>query len=63
MDWSWLLLLICPLVMVFMMFRMKGKNGHGSHSNHSQMDWTLHEDYNELKVENQRLKIQIQKLS
>ncbi|MCL6606349.1 MAG: DUF2933 domain-containing protein [Paenibacillus sp.] len=65
MDWFWLLLLliICPLMMVFMMFGMKGTHGQGSHSSQSQMDWTLHEDYNELKVQNELMKIEIQKLS
>jgi len=59
MEWSLLLLLLCPLMMIFMMFGMKGMPGHGSHSNQSQVDWTLHEDFNELKVENERLKKQL----
>lgn len=63
MDWSWLLLLICPLMMVFMMFGMKGMNGHGSHSKPSQTDWTLHDDYNDLKVQNEKMKKEIQNLS
>ncbi|KGE20893.1 DUF2933 domain-containing protein [Paenibacillus wynnii] len=63
MDWSLLLLLICPLMMVYMMFGMKGMHGRGSHSNQSQTDWTLHQDYNELKVQNERMKQEILNLS
>ncbi|MBY3621395.1 hypothetical protein CA600_28490 [Paenibacillus sp. VTT E-133280] len=63
MDWSLLLLLICPLMMVLMMFGMRGMHGKDSHSNQSQSNWTLHEDYNELKVENERMKKQLLSLS
>jgi hypothetical protein len=29
MNWSWLITLICPLMMIVMMFGMGGKHGHG----------------------------------
>ncbi|MDQ0193788.1 DUF2933 domain-containing protein [Paenibacillus wynnii] len=63
MDWSLLLLLICPLMMVYMMFGMKGMHSRSSHSNQAEMDWTLHQDYNELKVQNERMKQEILNLS
>ncbi|MCL6606333.1 MAG: DUF2933 domain-containing protein [Paenibacillus sp.] len=62
MDLSWLLLLICPLMMVYMMFGMKGMHGKGSHSKQSQKDWSLLDDYNELKMQNELMKKEIQKL-
>ncbi|HCM88450.1 MULTISPECIES: DUF2933 domain-containing protein [Vagococcus] len=46
MAW-WLLLLICPLMMIFMMKGMHG--GHGNHQEVSQ------EDFEELKTKNQQL--------
>ncbi|BCG60402.1 DUF2933 domain-containing protein [Paenibacillus sp. URB8-2] len=63
MNLSLLLLLICPLMMVSMMFGMKGKHGRSAHSKQSETDWTLHVDYNELKVQNEMLKKEIQSLS
>lgn len=63
MDWSWLLLLACPLMMVFMMFGMKGHgHGHGSHSEHSN-DRAMQAQLDELKAQNEQMKQEIQKLS
>ncbi|WP_410768893.1 hypothetical protein [Fontibacillus sp. BL9] len=62
MDWSWLLVLICPLMMVFMMFGMKGTHGR-SHGHHPQGDSSLREELNELKAQNEQMKQEIQKLS
>ncbi|MNF16444.1 hypothetical protein D3C80_2194610 [compost metagenome] len=31
MDWSWLVVLVCPLMMIFMMFGMRGGHSHGLH--------------------------------
>ena len=63
MDWSLLLLLICPLMMIYMMIGMKGRHGTDSRSNQSMMDWTLHQDFNELTVENERLEKQLLSLT
>ncbi|MEK5357945.1 DUF2933 domain-containing protein [Paenibacillus sp. FSL L8-0709] len=63
MNWSLLLLLVCSLMMIYMMVGMKRSHGSGSRSNQSMMDWTLLQDFNELKVENERLKIQLFNLS
>ncbi|MCH1638856.1 DUF2933 domain-containing protein [Paenibacillus barengoltzii] len=62
MDWTWLLLLACPLMMVFMMFGMKG-HGHGSHSNHSSNDQAIQAQLNELKAQNEKMKQEIQNIS
>ena len=29
MDWTWLLVLVCPLMMIFMMLGMRGGHGNG----------------------------------
>lgn len=58
MDWSLLLLLACPLMMIIMMFGMKGMHGQGSHSNQD-----FQKELNELKVQNEQIKQEIQKLS
>ncbi|MGG6310320.1 DUF2933 domain-containing protein [Paenibacillus macerans] len=64
MDWSWLLLLACPLMMVFMMFGMKGHgHGHGSHSDHSPNNQAMQTQLDELKAQNEQMKQEIQKLS
>ncbi|MCL6606351.1 MAG: DUF2933 domain-containing protein [Paenibacillus sp.] len=60
MEWSLLLLLICPFMMILMMFGMRGMHGQASHSNQAQSDWTLHQEYNELKVQNEQMRKQIQ---
>lgn len=65
MDWSLLMVLICPLMMIYMIFGMKGMHSKGaqSQSNQSPSDWSLHEDYNELKVQNEQMKKHIELLS
>ncbi|MCA4756003.1 DUF2933 domain-containing protein [Mycolicibacterium fortuitum] len=62
MDWSWLLLLACPLMMIFMMFGMKG-HGHGPHSHHKEDDQALRVELNELKGQIEQMKQEHQKLS
>ncbi|MDN4067601.1 DUF2933 domain-containing protein [Paenibacillus vini] len=64
MDWTWLLLLACPLMMVFMMFGMKG-HGHanGSHSDHSPNNQVMQAQLDELKTQNEQMKQEIQKLT
>lgn len=29
MDWTWLLILVCPLMIILMMLGMRGGHGHG----------------------------------
>lgn len=60
MDLSWLLLLACPLMMVFMMFGMKG-HGHGSHSDHSPNSQAMQAQLDELKVQIEQMKHELQK--
>lgn len=68
MDWSWLIALVCPLMMVFMMFGMKGHghgrgHGHRSASDQSSQDQAVQEQLNELKAQNEQMKQEIQKLT
>lgn len=66
MDWSWLLVLACPLMMVFMMFGMKGHGhgrGHGANSDHSSMNHAMQAQLDELKAQNEQMKQEIQRLS
>lgn len=68
MDWSWLIALVCPLMMVFMMFGMKGHGhglglGHRSASDQSSQDQAVQEQLNELKAQNEQMKQEIQKLT
>ena len=50
-------------MMIFMMFGMRRTHGQVGGSNQSQSDWSLHQDYNEIKVQNEQLKKEIGKLS
>jgi hypothetical protein len=44
MDWTWLLLLACPIMMVLMMFgMMRGGHGHG-HGNHDSINTSAKEE-------------------
>lgn len=61
MDWSWLILLACPLMMVFMMFGMKG-HGHGS-SNHSTQNQGMQAQLDDLKAQNEQMKQELKRLS
>lgn len=64
MDLSWLLLLACPLMMVFMMFGMKGHgHGHRSHSDRSPNNQAMQAQLDELKAQNEQMKQEIQKLT
>lgn len=58
MDWSWLLLLACPLMMLPMMFMMKGNHSDADHSKHQKNSSEL----NELKEQNNLLREQLQQL-
>jgi len=58
MEWSWLVTLICPLMMIFMMFGMRGGHSHGSHK--KQHDITqVQEELSELKQQNEFMRKQI----
>nr|WP_330217268.1 DUF2933 domain-containing protein [Paenibacillus durus] len=61
MNWSWLLTLICPLMMIFMMFGMRGGHHHGSHKKQVTTE-QLQEELTELKAQNERMRKEIQGL-
>lgn len=65
MNLSWLITLVCPLMMIFMMFGMGGKHGHG-HGSRKQEAPGYHElqkELNDLKVQNEQMKRDIQSLT
>lgn len=68
MNWSALLTLICPLMMVVMMLGMKGAHGHGhgkksSHSHGvSSADSGIRLELDELKAQNELLKRELETL-
>lgn len=55
MDWTWLLLLICPLMMIFMMKGMM-------HGSHGKPDQQTQKDLTELKNQNQRLQQELEEM-
>ncbi|CAH1192107.1 hypothetical protein PAECIP111892_00852 [Paenibacillus auburnensis] len=61
MEWSTLLVLVCPVMMIVMMFTMKGGHAHGSH-NHRVATESLHDQLVDLKVENERIQKELQSL-
>lgn len=66
MNWSSLLTLICPLMMVVMMLGMKGSHGHG-HGNKSSRgvssaDSGIRLELDELKAQNEQLKRELDTL-
>ncbi|RJG22473.1 DUF2933 domain-containing protein [Paenibacillus thiaminolyticus] len=66
MDWTWLLLLACPIMMVLMMFGMHGGHGHG-HGNHGKGTpedmQKMQRELDEVKAQNERMRKDIQNLS
>ncbi|MNJ04311.1 hypothetical protein D3C73_1650120 [compost metagenome] len=61
MNWSWLVSLICPLMMLFMMFGMRGGHGHG-HGGHSRREpgvEELRKELNELKAQNEQIRAEV----
>jgi hypothetical protein len=60
MDWSWLLLLACPLMMVFMMFGMRGGHGHGSSKPPAAQEFQA--ELQELRIQNEMMQKEIQEL-
>ncbi|MCM3389300.1 DUF2933 domain-containing protein [Lysinibacillus fusiformis] len=67
MDWNWvsfLILLICPLMMLFMMFSGKGHgHGKGGHKAHNSSLKELDSKVTSLEKENAQLKEEINMLS
>ncbi|NHN33305.1 DUF2933 domain-containing protein [Paenibacillus agricola] len=55
MDWTWLFVLICPVMMLFM---MKGMHGGGSHKHNNHVEHEL----NELKKLNVEMKKDLNEL-
>jgi len=67
MEWSWLFVLICPLMMIFMMFGMKGTHlhghGHGSRQgSHSSVNPEVKQQLSELREQNEQLRKEVDKL-
>ncbi|MFP4976929.1 DUF2933 domain-containing protein [Paenibacillus sp. CN-4] len=70
MEWSTLLVLVCPIMMVVMMFAMKGGHSHGSPSQprvtghqQNQPAEREHEQMTELRAENERLRSELRSLN
>lgn len=63
MDWSWLTLLACPLMMVVMMLGMIRGKGHGAPSDHTSSQPGVQAQLDELKQENERLKQEMRRLT
>lgn len=65
MNWSWLLVLICPLMMILMMFGMFGGKGHGhgrGHKSSGETDSRVLDELQEVKHQNERLSREIREL-
>ncbi|WP_179032279.1 DUF2933 domain-containing protein [Paenibacillus kribbensis] len=60
MDWSWLLVLACPIMMIFMMFGMKGHHGHGKRK--EEQDAVSRSEYEALVKENQAIQKQLNRI-
>lgn len=60
MDWSWLFVLACPLMMIVMMFGMRGM--HGSKSKQAGTEQAIQDEISDLKAQNELMKEEIQKL-
>ena len=63
MNWAWLVTLICPLMMIFMMFGLGGKHGHGSKKQASPDYQELQKELNDLKMQNEQMRKDIQSLT
>lgn len=74
MEWSSLLVLICPLMMILMMMGGKGKHGghgqdrgrnhdHASPTGQPQPDLKLREEMNQLKAQNEQMQRELKQLS
>lgn len=61
MDWSTLLVLVCPIMMIVMMFTMKEGHSHGSSGKPLAAD-SIQEQLLDLKAENERIRKELQGL-
>lgn len=61
MDWSTLLVLVCPIMMIVMMFTMKGGHNHGP-QNHRVAAENLQDQLVNLKAENERISRELRSL-
>ncbi|MEK5357968.1 DUF2933 domain-containing protein [Paenibacillus sp. FSL L8-0709] len=61
MDWSWLVALVCPLMMIFMMFGMRGGHSHGPHKKQLSVE-KVQQELVDLKVQNELLHKEVQGL-
>ena len=59
MNWSWLLTLICPLMMIFMMLVMHG--GH-SHNRNNGKERSLEKEMEQLRQENETIRRELAQL-
>ncbi|KHL94659.1 hypothetical protein QW71_16780 [Paenibacillus sp. IHB B 3415] len=66
MNWSWLITLVCPLMMILMMFGMPGMRGmhrHGGHSRKQADVEKLQQELNELKLQNEQMRSDIRSIT
>jgi len=64
MDWTWLLVLVCPLMMVVMMFGMRGGHGYSNQGKGTSEDTQkMQRELEELKAQNEGMRKDIQKLT
>ncbi|CAM4325894.1 DUF2933 domain-containing protein [Paenibacillus typhae] len=63
MNWSWLVTLVCPLMMILMMFGMPGGHGnhrgHGGHTKRKHVE-ELEQELRLLKAQNEQLRAEMQ---
>ncbi|AWP25140.1 MULTISPECIES: DUF2933 domain-containing protein [Paenibacillus] len=66
MDWTWLLLLVCPLMMIFMMLGMRGGHGNGHEKQGdgtSEETQRMQKQLDELKAQNEKMRNDLQNLT
>ncbi|OMG00871.1 DUF2933 domain-containing protein [Paenibacillus sp. FSL R7-0337] len=61
MEWSTLLVLVCPVMMIVMMFTMKGGHPHSSHNHRVAAD-SLQDQLVDVKADNERISKELQSL-
>ncbi|MEF7440630.1 DUF2933 domain-containing protein [Paenibacillus lautus] len=66
MDWTWLLVLVCPLMMIFMMLGMRGGHGNGHEKQgHGTSEETqrMQKELDELKAQNEKMRNDLQNVT
>ncbi|WP_040951555.1 DUF2933 domain-containing protein [Gorillibacterium massiliense] len=63
MNWSWLVALVCPVMMIVMMLGMGGMHKHGSPKKTSGGDADLRGEIAQLKQQNEQITRELQRLS